>query len=136
MFANGRAQNGCYNETSDTLLGTKGRCYLMKYRIEGETNWRYQGPKASMHQAEQEAMLASIRAGKPINNGLYMARSTMMSVLGQLAVYSGKQITWEEAMKSKHVAGPPQCGWDIEPPVKPDANGIYPVPIPGITKML
>jgi len=137
MYAHGRAQNGCYNEVSDVFLGTKGRCYLMKKQIEGQTNWKYEGPKSNMYDVEHQELFASIRAGKPINNGLYMARSTMMAVLGQMAVYSGKQITWEDAMKSQYIAGPgpAQCSWDMDPPVKPDANGIYPVPIPGMMKL-
>jgi hypothetical protein len=88
-----------------------------------------------MYDNEHVALFASLRAGKPLNNGSYMASSTMLSVLGQMVCYSGQQLTWEEAMASKYTAGPAQVSWDTQPPVKPDANGIYPVPIPGITKL-
>ena len=43
MYANVRAQSGCYGEVTDTFLGTKGRAHVMKNLIEGETNWRYEG---------------------------------------------------------------------------------------------
>jgi predicted dehydrogenase len=138
MYANVRAQTGCYGEVTDSILGTKGRCYLpSKCRIEGETNWQYdrKGPKTNMYDNEHVALFESIRAGKPLNNGSYMAGSTMLSVLGQMVCYSGQQTTWEEALASKYTAGPAQVSWDTQPPVKPDANGIYPVPIPGITKL-
>jgi myo-inositol 2-dehydrogenase/D-chiro-inositol 1-dehydrogenase len=135
MYAIGRAQNGCYDEVSDHFLGTKGRCNLLKNRIEGETKWQYEGPKPNMYDQEHVALFAGIRAGKPVNNAPYMATSTMLGVLGQMVCYTGKQITWEDAMKSTHTFGPAECGFETEPPVKPDANGIYPVAIPGMTKL-
>ncbi|MCX7826059.1 MAG: dehydrogenase, partial [Verrucomicrobiae bacterium] len=61
----------------------------------------------------------------------------MATVLGQAAVYTGKRITWKEAMDSRF-AFPPQgeVTMDMEPPVKPGADGLYPVAIPGQTKLL
>jgi len=135
MYANVRAQNGCYGEVSDTFLGTKGRCYLLKNRIEGETNWQYKGPKASMYDAEQKVLFDAVRRGEPINNGLYMVRSTMLSILGTMVCYTGQQITWDEAVKSQWRLGPETCGWDMDPPVKPLADGTYAVPVPGLTKL-
>jgi hypothetical protein len=135
MYANVRAQTGCYPEVSDTFMGTKGRCYLLKNRIEGETNWHFEGKKANMYDAEHEELFAAIREGKPLNNGNYMATSTMLSVMGQMVCYSGRQLTWEEACQSKYKAGPDKVSLDMEAPTKPDEKGIYPIPIPGITKL-
>jgi len=135
MFGNCRAQTGCYGEVSDVLFGTKGRCDVIKGRIEGETEWKYEGEKVNMYDVEHQDLFASIRSGKPINNGNYMANSTMMAVLGQMVVYTGRQITWEEALRSPWKAGPDNCTLDMEPPVKPDDDGIYPVPVPGVTKL-
>ena len=134
MYAVGRAQNGCYNEVTDHFFGTKGSCDVLKHRITGETDWHYEGPNCNMYDAEHAALFASIRAGKPINNGDYMARSTMLGALGQMVCYTGKEITWEEAMKSQYTLGPAEVNFDVDPPVKPDADGIYPVAMPGITK--
>jgi len=61
----------------------------------------------------------------------------MATVLGQLAVYTGQRITWKEALDSKFAFPPAgEVTMNTEPPVKPDANGIYPVAIPGQTKLL
>ena len=81
--------------------------------------------------------LESIRQGKPFQRGKQLAISTMAAVLGQMAVYSGTSITWEDALKSKY-ALPPQgeIRMDMEPPVKLGADGIYPVAIPGKTKLI
>lgn len=135
MYANVRAQDGCFSEVSDTFLGTKGRCDLLKNRIEGEHPWQYDGPKSNMYDAEHVALFEAIRRGQPINNGLYMVRSTMLSLLGQMVCYTGQQLTWDQALNSTWQAGPEAVSWDMEPPAKLDASGLYPVPIPGMTKL-
>jgi len=136
MYANVRAQTNCYGEVSDTIMGTKGRAYLpRKNRIEGETEWKYDGPKSNMYDAEHKVLFDAIRSGEPVNNGPYMVNSTMVAVLGQMVCYTGKQMTWDEAMRSTWHAGPETCHWHMDPPVKPDADGTYPVPIPGLTEL-
>ena len=54
-----------------------------------------------MYQNEHDELFASIRAGKPINNGEYMAKSTLMAIMGRMATYTGQEITWEMALNSK-----------------------------------
>jgi len=134
MFGFSRAQAGCYTETSDHILGTKGRCNVLKHRIEGQTNWTYKGPECNMYDAELRALFAAIRAGKPINNGLYMVRSTMLGIIAEMAVRTGQKITWDQALKSKEVLGPAAVSWETDPPVELGPDGLYPCPIPGITQ--
>jgi len=131
MYGTVRAQKSCYGEVSDTILGTKGTCNVLKHRIQGETEWRYEGPKCNMYDLEHVALFRSIREGKPINNGIYMANSTMVAVLGQIACYTGRKVTWDEAMKMTYTFGPDQCSLEMDPPVVPDEDGVYPVAIPG-----
>jgi predicted dehydrogenase len=136
MYGFNRTQYGCHASFSAKLLGSKGFCDVMGQRISGDTNWRYGGPRRDGHQVEQEELLSAIRSGNVINNGLYMTRSTMLAVLGQMAVYTSKQITWRDALNSDFSYEPQQCDFSTQPPVKPDEKGIYPVPIPGITKLI
>jgi myo-inositol 2-dehydrogenase/D-chiro-inositol 1-dehydrogenase len=135
MYGIGRAQTNCYNEVSDHYFGTEGRCNLLKYRIEGKVNWEYKGEPCRMSELEQVALFKSIRSGKRINNGKYMVGSTMLALLGQMACYTGKEYTWEEAMNSKHRWLPEHVDFNTDPPVKPDENGIYPVAMPGVTEL-
>ncbi len=135
LYGVGRAQNGCYNEVSDVLMGTKGRAILpTKPRIEGQTNWEYTGPACKMTEEEQGALFQSVRTGKPINNGDYMFNSTMIGILGRMVCFTGQEVTWEDALKSTYQIGPTNPNWDMEPPVKPDEKGVYPVAIPGLNK--
>jgi predicted dehydrogenase len=138
MYAFTRTQDGCYGEYSSAYFGTKGKCYLFPgahYRIDGETKWSYHGPIGAAHQREHEVLFAAIRSGKAVNSGDTMARSTLVAVMGQLACYSGRELTWDQVAKSNFIFTPKieDVRLDMEPPVKPDANGNYPVPMPGLT---
>ncbi len=138
LYAFCRTIPDCYNDTSSIILGTKGRCDILKLRIQGETNWRYEGSRRDPYVVEHEALYQSIRSGKPINNGDYMARSTLIGVMGQITCYTGKEVTWEQVSGSDfyYPPRPEECTLEMEPPVKPDAAGIYPVFTPGVTVLL
>ncbi len=120
-----RDQKECYNNVSDFITGTKGRCDLLAHRITGETTWAYDQPKEGMYDLEHRALFEAIRAGKPINNGPYMCLSTRLAVVAQMACYSGNMIGWNDAMQSKRSFALPRYGWDVEPPVKPGPDGKY-----------
>jgi predicted dehydrogenase len=138
LYAFCRTTDGCYNEVSSIILGTKGRADLTACRIEGEAKWRYEGPGCNPQQEEHRALFQSIRAGKPINSGYHMAASTLATVMGQLSCYTGKEVTWDQATKSDfhYPPKPEDCRFDMEPPVKLGPDGHYPVYVPGQTKLL
>ena len=134
VFGFCRDQPGCHSETTDIVIGTKGRAFMPnKCYIEGETKWEYRGEPTSMYDAEHKELFDSIRAGKPINNGNYMCTSSMLAVLAQMACYTGQEITWEQATNSTLDFTQKKYGFDAEPPVKPDANGNYATAMPGMT---
>ena len=54
-----------------------------------------------MYVLEHKALFEAIRSGKPINNGVYMARSTMLAILGRMVDYTGQVITWDAAINSQ-----------------------------------
>ena len=143
-FANGvliyafcRTTNGCYNNSSSIVLGSKGKASITGCRIWGETDWRWQG-RCNPYQVEHDVLFKAIRSGKPVNNGDYMVRSTMITVMGQISCYTGKEVTWDQINKSDfyYPPKPEDCRDDMEPPVKAGAHGSYPVPKPGFTKMI
>jgi len=134
MFGICRNHSGCHNELSDTVFGTQGTARLIKHRIEGPNAWEYKGPRRNMYDVEHEELFASIRSGKPINNGLYMVRSTMLALLGQAVCHTGQQLTWEEAMESELSVELDRYGWDAHPPIQPESDGSYAIAVPGVTK--
>ena len=136
LYAFARTQNGCHGHYGSLVLGSEGWCNIMQCRIGGKTEWRYEGPRQNPYDLEHKALFSGIRSGNPINCGEYMVPSTMVTVLGQLACYSGKQLTWDQVAQSEFVFTPKveDVRLDMEPPVKPDEKGWYPVPLPGITR--
>ncbi len=131
VFGFTRDQSDCYRDTNDYIFGTKGRCNLLNYRIEGETNWHYEKPRSNMYDNEHAELFQSIRDGKPLNNSNYMFLSTALAIAAQIACYSGQMVLWEDVMNSKRSFRLPRYGWDIEPPVKPGPDGRYPTAMTG-----
>jgi len=139
-----RQQPGCWGDVTDKFFGTNGRASVLglrsdEFRIRdrrGEVTWKFAGERNAMYVAEHEALFKSIRSGKPINNGLYMARSTMLAILGRMVDYTGQRITWEEAINSRQTLAPKSYAWDAEPPTKPGPDGRYPIATPGVTKLV
>jgi predicted dehydrogenase len=128
LFASCRQQAGCRNDISAHFMGTKGTGTLGRLSA-GSTTWNYDGENNEAVQTEHDELFASIRKGKPINNGEYLAKSTLLAIMGRMAAYTGQQITWDMALNSKEDLSPPRYDWNIELPVPPVAR-------PGVTKFL
>ena len=89
-----------------------------------------------MYDVEHKELFQSLRRGQPINNGNYMILSSMLAILAQMVCYTGEEITWEQALTSTLDFSLPAYTWDAEPPVKPNADGTYASPLPGVTKFV
>ncbi len=127
-----RQQEGCSRSYGVYMLGTKGKCDIDvggKHQIVGKKTWDYKGDRNNMYQTEHDELFASIRAGKPFNDGITMAHSTMLGIWGRMAAYTGQTITWEEALNSNDHLCPEldEYSWDMNWPLREVAK-------PGITK--
>jgi predicted dehydrogenase len=137
MFSYCRQQAGCSGGVTDYFFGTKGVCNVLNgYEITGESSWRAVDPPSAgvMYGLEHKALFEAIRSGNTINNGQYMATSTMLAILGRMVNYTGQTITWEDAINSKEDLSPASYAWDADPPTLPDENGRYKVAMPGVTR--
>jgi len=131
FISNCRQQPGCKNDLSSQAYGTNGRAILSERKrglsIHSKTDWYFDGPQNFMYQTEHDELFASIRAGKPLNNGEYMAKSTLLAIMGRMAAYTGQQVTWEKALNSPQDLSPPKYDWNI--------TLADPMPaVPGVTK--
>ena len=137
VYALCRTTNGCYDNSSSVVLGSKGKANITRCVITGENKWRWQG-RSNPYQVEHDVLFKAIRSGNPVNNGDYMARSTMITIMGQISCYTGKEVTWDQINKSDfyYPPKPEDCRDDMDPPVKAGPDGSYPVPKPGFTKMI
>ena len=112
-----RQQDNTDTRVDETVLGTSGQAEVLRHQIVGNDGkkWRYKGPKPSMYRVEHEEMFKSIRAGEPINNGHYMCNSTMLGLMGRMAAYSGKTLTWDDCFNSEERLGPSEYAWTDVP---------------------
>ena len=137
LFSQSRQIPGCFNSTADYAHGTKGSANLATGTPAGAVPKRPQGSRGesiSPYQLEHDALFAAIRNNTPHNEAEYAALSTMTAILGRMATYSGNEVHWKDAIQSQVSLAPSGYAWDANPPVLPDREGRYPVPIPGVTK--
>jgi predicted dehydrogenase len=125
-FSSCRQQIGCDGVVNDYITGTKGICTVQDHVITGETKWQFQGKDMDMYQSEHNELFKSIREAKPINNGDYMAKSTMMAIAARMSAYTGKTLTWDQCMKSEEDLTPAKYEWG--------PMSVPPVAMPGTTR--
>jgi len=134
-----RQQAGCANQVRDLVSGTKGVATINSssgdFKMLDGTKERVRGG-GDMYLEEHKALFAAIRAGKQINNGQYMATSTMLAIMGRMVDYTGQELTWDQALGSQQVLAPTDLTMKSPAPVLPDADGYYPIAMPGITKFV
>lgn len=138
MFSQCRHIVNCFNSVSEHAQGTKGMANISGGQIivKGSEPWRYRGDKANPYQVEHDDLFASIRAGKPINEGEAGAKSSMTAILGRMCTYSGKELTWDDAINSKVSIMPTEFSFEATPPVVPGPDGLYARAVPGVTKVV
>ena len=121
-YVGSRQIAGCYNENNDYIHGAKGIAEILgwsRVQIRGEESWKYGGPNNDMYQTEHNELFASIRDGNPINDGDWMSSSTMMGIMGRMAAYTGKEISWEQAMNSQEKLVPEFFEPNMDLPIRP-----------------
>jgi len=108
--------------------GSNGRAEIAERRLEitADSTWRFDKKVKNMYQVEHDELFAGIRAGRPLNNGEYMAQSTLLAILGRMATYTGQEVTWLQAMNSQLELSPDKYAWGSAPEVN--------IAMPGVTQ--
>ena len=133
MFSQCRQMPGCWNQVSEWAHGSEGTADCSG-TISGESAWKFRGDKPNPYDQEHVDLVKAIRNDEKYHEGWHGATSTFTAVLGRMATYSGKTVTWDEAVQKGPRSAPELTSWDVEPPFKPDADGTYKssVAMPGI----
>lgn len=132
-----RQIEGTANNVSERFAGTRGATNA-RNAIEGANAWRYEGPvqagaasgrpaTTNPYVLEHVNLIASIRAGQPINEGRQVAESTLTAIMGREAAYTGQVITWDDLLASDLDIMPPAVA--LGPLATPR------VPMPGVTTL-
>ena len=104
MFSQCRQIKNCWNSVSEHAHGSKGSADIGGATIkgtDGEQMWSYGRGGGGGHQEEHHDLFRVIRKGEIPNEGEYGAMSTMTSILGRMATYSGKNIKMSDALASE-----------------------------------
>ena len=138
MISQCRQIPGCWTQVAEAAHGTRGLAELVQTRAtirSGSSSWQSERCKSNPYQTEHDMLFAAIRENKSHNETHYGALSTMTAILGRMATYSGQVVSWEDAMRSERALAPDRYAFDATPPVLPDAEGIYPSAVPGVTRV-
>jgi predicted dehydrogenase len=136
MYAQTRQMPGCWNHSATQVYGTSGTADIGRGQITGVKPWRFRGNNGNAYQIEHDVLFDAIRRDQPHNEIGYVAQSTMTSIMGRMASYSGQSIRWEDALQSNQRLGPEKYSLEAPAPVNADANGVYPVAVPGVAKVM
>lgn len=123
--------DGVSSRNDMRIDGTKGRLFLSfaKVSIEGKHPFKYDGPRVNPAVQEYKDTLDAIRSGNTINEGKRIAQSTMTAILGRMAAYTGRNLSWDWAMNaSKLDLTPKEWAFTDYP--------LAPVAVPGKTKLI
>jgi predicted dehydrogenase len=144
LFAQGRHVNNCWGFFGCKLHGTKGSAILgegisrpkiyKSWQTTAENEiWEHTGAFNNFYQTEHDKLFAAIRSDTPYNEAERSANSTMVGILGLMAVETGEEITWDDAIKSNVELAPglDTMTMDSPAPVTADENGNYPIAVPG-----
>lgn len=137
LYSQARQIPDCWRSISESAIGTLGRADLM------QREFTITGPNADKmrfrknedgHQLEHYPLFKAIREDTPYNEAERGAMATMTGILGRMADYSGQEVKWDDAMASDQTLVPEDLvDFSSEAPVQPDADGWYPVAVPGQT---
>jgi len=144
-YCQARQIPGTWTHVSDNVHGEKGMMTLGSgpYGLQGKGRGLSRGPgkkangRENPYQQEHDHLFASIRGTGPhCFDGDHGADSSMTAILGRMATYSGRVVSWDDAVASELRLAPAHYALDADPPAMPDESGAYPIAMPGATRAL
>ena len=121
---------------AEEFQGTKGFVKIGEITDHsGKVLWKFEGDNPNPYQVEHDELHDAIRTDRPLNNAYYGATSSFSSVLARNATYSGKQWSYKQALELENRTMPVDPTWETNPPVMPDKEGNYKLPMPADYKL-
>lgn len=150
MIFDGRCMEGCREQFNSYMFGTKGSaivsangdCGLPSRIYKGYSFtrdnqlWISEVPPAERnpYQNEWNDLVDAIRDGKQYNEAKRGIETSMVCNMGRMAAHTGREVTFDDILSCEHEFAPGVADLKIggPAPLIADANGVYPVPQPGI----
>ncbi len=126
-----RQTKGCNDRVEERIVGTKGVAWSTSNatRITGANPWTFEAQETNPYVQEHIDLIASIRAGKPLNEGRQIAESTLCAIMGRMSAYTGRAMSWDWAMTTSKLDLSP-AKYEFGP------NPVDPVAVPGTTPLI
>ena len=149
MLAQGRHMSKCWDFFGDVIHGATGSAILGEgqlnprlYKGYNQTRdnlvWEYKGAPCDHYQREHDLLFAAIRNNEPYNEVERSVKSCLTAIMGRMACESGQMIRREDALSSNLELAPDLqeiSSLKSPAPIQPDANGRYPIAMPGESKL-
>ena len=100
-----RQIDGSADLVAEHFTGSKGSTDA-KGTILGPSAFKYVGAAPNPYVQEHADLHASIRAGKPLNEGKQVAETTLSAIMGREAAYTGQSVSWDELLNAPQNIGP------------------------------
>ncbi|MDX1940670.1 MAG: Gfo/Idh/MocA family oxidoreductase [Saprospiraceae bacterium] len=141
-----RHQPGTWSRVDEVIHGTKGKIHFGAGKL-------YKGNKVGLevnvknepnpYQTEHDVLFTAIANGEyKFADAEHGAKSTLTSIMGRTATYTGQEVTWDNLMKNPYSLIPEgrkmefeSPNWKTLPPTLPDGEGNYEIAVPGKTKL-
>jgi predicted dehydrogenase len=126
-----RQTAGCSSNVSERVIGTKGFSFTSGANgfIRGARPWTDEKESPNPYIQELADLIASIKAGKPLNEGERVAESTLTAIMGRMSAYTGRSLSWDWVMKASKL--------DLSPPKYEMGDlAVEPVAVPGETPLI
>jgi len=151
LFAFSRHMDGCWNTYADYAHGSKGSAVIMAtlgqprpkiYKnhnmVPANLAWEFGRDDPNPYRVEWQLLLDAIRQDKPHNEARRAGEAEVAAIMGRAATHTGKYITWDQALNSdfQFVEDIDNMTFDTPAPIYAGPGGIYPAPLPGLTKEL
>ncbi len=119
-----------------TSAHTPGKCRIYRgHDFDAEPAWAFPQPETTPYELEWQDLLDAIRNNKPYNEVKRGAIASLVTAMGRCAAHTGQEVTYDEMLNHEQEFAPglDKLTMDSPAPLQADANGKYPVPMPGIT---
>lgn len=150
LMLRGRTMAGCSRKFASYAHGTKGSAVIStaghipaKARIykgwnqkKSEMTWAFPQPELNPYQLEWNDLIHAIREDLPYNEVKRGAEASLVTSMGRMAAHTGQIITFDDMLDCEHELGPDidKLTLTSDSPLKPDDDGAYPVPLPGVNR--
>ncbi len=134
LMSMARQTDGCANRVAEIMHGTKGSMFTqsgsasIKSAESDGSNWKFKGENGNPYVDEHKHLYAAIESGTHVNEAKQVAESTLTAIMGRMSAYTGKEVTWEQALNSKEDLAPAK--YEFGP------YSVAPVAMPGKTPLV